>query len=109
MRGSVSNDEAIADLMRYGASEADARLFLGEDATQAGPFLIWPCNAPAFSLFMALKTQWRHAPMGGLLGLDYSAIPPLMDLRGIKKKRRSALFDQIQTLEMATLAALRED
>ena len=86
---------------------ADAAKAFGLEREQVcETYLVWPCNAPAFSLFMALKTQWRHAPMGGLLGLDYSAIPPLMDLRGIKKNRRSALFDQIQTLEMATL---RED
>jgi len=109
VRGSVSDDQAIADLMRYGVSEADARLWLGEDATKPGPFLVWPCNVPAVSLFLDLKTQWRHAPLGGLLGLDYSVVPSVMDLRCIKRKQRARLFDQLQTLEMATLEAMREE
>jgi len=108
VHGGVSDDQAIADLMRYGVSEADAKLWLKEDAP-AGPYLVWPCNAPALWLFLDLKTQWRHAPMGGLLGLDYSAIPPVMDMRGVKRKQRGMLFDQLQTLEMATIEAMRED
>ncbi|HRH13179.1 MAG TPA: DUF1799 domain-containing protein [Azonexus sp.] len=69
---------------------------------------LWPDNWPAFSLFLDLKTQWRPGPMGGVLGLDYAAIAPTMDLRGIKRKRRGDLFDALQAMEAAVLQVVAE-
>jgi Phage related hypothetical protein (DUF1799) len=46
--------------------------------------------------------------MGGVLGLDYAAIVPAMDLRGIKRKRRGELFDALQAMEAAVLQVVAE-
>ena len=46
--------------------------------------------------------------MGGVLGLDYAAIVPAMDLRGIRRKRRGALFDALQAMEMEVLRVVAE-
>ena len=46
--------------------------------------------------------------MGGVLGLDYTAIVPTMELRGIKRKRRGELFDALQAMEMEVLRVVAE-
>lgn len=56
---------------------------------------------------MDLKTQWRRVPFGGASGIDYSALPAVMDLRRIKRKQRPALFDAIRTMEEAALEVFR--
>lgn len=38
------------------------------------PFEIWAENWPAWEAFQLCCTQWRMAPIGGLLGLDYPAV-----------------------------------
>lgn len=33
-----------------------------------------PDNRPAWDLFLACRTQWRAAPMGGTVGMDYGSV-----------------------------------
>lgn len=46
---------------------------------------------------------WRYAPMGGIIGLDYPQIESVLRLRGIKKKKRKKLFEQLQWVERGAL------
>lgn len=57
-------------------------------------------------VFLALDTQWRHAPMGGLLGLDYQAIAPTAQLLGLELDQQA--FHDIRTMEGEVLRLVRE-
>lgn len=58
------------------------------------------------ALFIDLMTQWRMG-MAGPVGLDYTAIPAVMDLRDIPREERSELFDDLRVMESAALEQLR--
>lgn len=69
---------------------------------------VWPDNWQAVMVFRALSTQWR-AGMSGRTGLDYSAIPPVLDLQGIRKpKHRREIFEAIQVMESEALSVFFE-
>lgn len=53
-------------------------------------------------LFCDLQTQWRTG-MAGITGLDYSALPAVFRLRGIKRSEQQSLFDDLRTMEITTL------
>lgn len=69
-------------------------------------FEVWPDNWGAVTLFVDLMSQWRMG-MSGPIGLDYTAIPIVMDLRGISTEDRSALFSEIRVMEAGALEAMR--
>jgi len=54
-----------------------------------------------------MGTQWRSGTAGPT-GLDYSAMPAVMELTGIKKKRRTEVFDGIRVMEGEVLRAWGE-
>ena len=60
---------------------------------------LWPCCAPAVEVFSALRTQWRAAPMGGVIGLDYGAIAPVLRLLGVPRADWRDLFTDLRVLE----------
>lgn len=61
---------------------------------------------PAANLFVDLLTQWRVGT-GGAVGLDYTAIPVVMDLRKVPDEKRGDLFDDLRVMECAALAEMR--
>lgn len=67
---------------------------------------IWPDMANAVLVFCALATQWKHGPMGGLLGLDYSQIRPTADLFSLTIDGQG--FHDIRTMEAEVLKVARE-
>lgn len=67
---------------------------------------VWPDNWGASLLFVDLMTQWRMG-MAGAIGLDYTAIPVVMDLRDVPAEERNSLFDDIRVMESAALEAMR--
>lgn len=69
------------------------------------PFEVWPDNMPSVEVFLDLSSQWRRAGMAGVrTGLDYTAIPAVLALRGIPKKQWPVLFDDIRVMEGAVLS-----
>lgn len=62
-----------------------------------------PENWDALELFLALQTQWRHAPMGGLTGLDYSAVRATMQMHDIPVSRQRQRLDELQLLERGAI------
>lgn len=66
---------------------------------------VWHENWPAVELFLSCSTQWRLAPMGGLLGLDYTALASVMWMR--RERDRRALLDDVRLIERGALAASR--
>ncbi len=69
------------------------------------PVDVWPENLQAFELFEAMRTQWRVA-MGGPVGLDYTVLAWLMDLKRVPLDERAALLDDIRLMESAALAEM---
>lgn len=68
---------------------------------------IWPDNALAVEVFLALSTQWRVG-MAGAVGLDYNAIPFVMRTLGIPHAQRPGVFESLRIMEDAALATMRE-
>lgn len=58
-------------------------------------------------LFCQCNTQWRYGALGGLIGLDYTGVKAVLDLE-LKRKRRKAVFQQIQIMERAALNILNK-
>jgi len=69
---------------------------------------ILPENMAAAELYIATRTQWRRGDKGQLRGMDYAGVLAAMQLRGVKKRKRAALFEQLQALEQATVEAQQE-
>jgi hypothetical protein len=69
---------------------------------------IWPEHAQAVEVFASLLTQWRIGPMGGVVGLDYGAIPPVLEMLGIKRKKWPLLFEQLRVMENEAVKTLNK-
>lgn len=63
----------------------------------------------ASELYLDLQTQWRLGSKGQLIGLDYSAVNSLMDLRQVRRKDKARLFGEVQAMEYATLTAIADN
>lgn len=79
------------------------------DAARRGEFSILPCNLEAARVFWALSTQWRV--VGGMraarVGLDYTAIRPVLEMLEIPDKCWPGVFDSVRIMEAAALAEER--
>jgi hypothetical protein len=71
------------------------------------PVEVWPDNLDAVNVFISMVTQWRPS-FGGVIGLDYAALPAVLDLLNIGRKKRPAVFDEIRVMEDAALQVMRE-
>lgn len=69
---------------------------------------MWPENWLAVSVFTVLSTQWRMAPMGGAVGLDYGAIHPTLRLIGVPRAQWAELFNELRVMESAALQTMRD-
>lgn len=71
---------------------------------------VFPENEVALRVWLAMETQWRGQPMGLAgarpQGLDYVALPVVFDL--LEVADRAKVFRQLQTMEIAALAAMKE-
>lgn len=47
--------------------------------------------------------------MGGATGLDYSAVAAVMDIQGVKPKKRAKMFEHIRIMEAAVLEMWAEN
>lgn len=57
-------------------------------------------------LFIAVQTQWRLAPTGSVVGLDYAAVRAAARAIGVKWRK---VFPSVRVMELETLTALREE
>lgn len=67
---------------------------------------VWDVNRDAVWLFLDLETQWRTlATMRSLvwLGLDYAAADVLMRARGLRRKARHRLLEDLRVMEREAL------
>lgn len=63
---------------------------------------VWPENERAVAIFLDLGTQWRHG-MGGVTGLDYSALWTPIRLRRVPRDEWQEVFEGIRIMERAVL------
>lgn len=70
--------------------------------------LVWPENRTALAVFQAMRTQWRVG-INGRTGLDYAALPEVWRRCGVSHSQRDDVFNDLQFLELAALAAMNED
>lgn len=86
---------------------------LPEDA-QAGPepsehFGVMPDNWESVGWFMLMQRRWQVSEMSGQYRrLDDGALLAQMELRGVKKKHRARLLDELMTMESAALEVLNK-
>lgn len=88
--------------------EAAAAFGLQPEADSAAPpsdkCYLWPCNQVTFAIWQRLQTQWRFAPNGRCLGLDYSAVSDyLCHIRRVPAQERADLFHTLQAMEFEAL------
>lgn len=67
---------------------------------------LWPECVATFNFWNRLQTQWHRDMNGSRMGLNYASVLSCMDLFGVKKKNRSALFREVQAMEFGVLEAL---
>lgn len=75
---------------------------LDDGPVDTGGVEVWPDNADAVRLFVAMATQWRMGS-GGPVGLDYGIVPQLARHLGLRKRRLRAAFNGLQVMEAAAL------
>lgn len=83
----------LEDLRAYGsdASSLPARF------RRPAEFEVWPEHQDAVLLFLKAQTQWRAAPMGGVMGLDYGAVAWLLTLYPVREPQR--VVEDLQVME----------
>nr|WP_275760839.1 DUF1799 domain-containing protein [Ralstonia pseudosolanacearum] len=69
------------------------------------PVEVWPDNAATVAVFAHLGTQWRVGARGPL-GLDYTAIPVVLELLAVPADERAEVFAGIRIMEHAALAEM---
>jgi hypothetical protein len=79
-----------------------------EDVQQETMIEVWPDNWDAVVLFQRLSTQWYHG-FNGPTGMNYNVIQRVARMIGLVVKDWPDFFGQIQTLEHAALAQIREN
>lgn len=68
---------------------------------------IWPDNWATVQAWASLSTQWRLGPSGQLVGLDYAAIMPVLELIGIERAEWSMVFGGLRQMEHEVLSEVQ--
>lgn len=68
----------------------------------------YPDNWHVLELFRALTTQWNLSSHGRLIGLRYEALPVVMDLLGIPRRKRPYVFWALSVMESAVMEVLNK-
>lgn len=85
-------------------SESELAAF-GFAADEVNPDVeIWPDNVETVQCFIGLSTQWKSG-VNGVTGIDYSAIPVVMEMNEVEDKRE--VFGGLQVMEAEVLRLMR--
>lgn len=68
---------------------------------------VYPDVLPAANVLIAMATQWRTG-YAGATGLDYSALPHVFRLLGVRKRDRPSLFEDLRVMESEALRTMRD-
>jgi hypothetical protein len=72
-----------------------------DDATE-----VWPENVHAVNLFQQIGTRWIYGAMGGVAGIRWEAVYPLMDRLGLAPDAREDLLGDLEVMEYAAMEVL---
>jgi hypothetical protein len=100
MGGGVK-DERAQDLKALGLPDEQISKIV-PPAPQNDDFEVLEENWESVQFFLQCQTQWRVGGMGGVIGLDYSAIAFLFSIYKPKKKHR--IMQDLQLMEKTVLA-----
>lgn len=90
------------------ADFAQMGLAIDVDENSTDAFQVWKVNWESLCCFLDCETQWRVAvSLSGqhLLGLDYSAVDVVLR----RTNAGDQVFDDLQVMERAALAAMGEN
>jgi hypothetical protein len=74
----------------------------------ANDFEVWPDHVQAVEVFASLLTQWRLGQKG-VIGLDYAAIPAVLEMKRVGRDDWPELFDQIRVMENEAVKVINGD
>ncbi len=72
-----------------------------------GEIAVWPDNWPVVAAWSLICDQWRVGAMGGVLGLDWSAVKVLLKAQGVKLTKR--LVRGLRMMEREARQVLNEN
>jgi len=100
-------EELKAALAAFGASPEDIRQAVS--ANEVLDFGVWPDNETPLSLLLAMQTQWRTAGLEGRrIGLDYNALPFVIERLGLSREETDQAFFGLQVAEKEVIRVLRD-
>lgn len=94
-----------ADLDAWDASD-DVKAAYSQ-AQEQDEFEVWPENWDTVQLFLLVQTQWRTGSMGGVIGLDYTAIDSAV--RFAEMDVTPEMFKGLRVMESSAVNALNEE
>ena len=77
-----------------------------EEAADEDGFSLWPDNAPDVRAISALRDAMARRPMGGVIGLDYSAVEWVARVCGVQVDAER--LDDLRQMEATALSVWRE-
>lgn len=66
---------------------------------------VWPENVTALQMFKRIGTRWVVG-MGGVTGIRWEAVYPLMDRLGLDDQAWDALLSDLEVMEQAALVEI---
>ena len=67
---------------------------------------IWECNLQAFQFFQRIGTRWVMGGMGGVTGIRWEAVYPLLDRLNLAPEAWDALLSDLEVMERAALVEI---
>lgn len=68
----------------------------------------YPDNWLPLQVFQAMARQWTVASHGAVIGMRYEALPAVLDLMPVPRKRRSDVFWALREMEVEALAVFNK-
>lgn len=78
-----------------------------EDVADNTVVEVWPENWAPMNVLLAMETQWRTV-QGGVTGLDYSVLPMIFTLCGVKRKKQNDVLGALQVMEQEALKQMSQ-
>ena len=67
---------------------------------------VWPENLPALRMFQRIGSRWVFGAMGGVAGIRWEAVYPLMDRLGLEPAEWDALLSDLEIMENAAMEVM---
>jgi hypothetical protein len=66
---------------------------------------VWPENVAVLNVFLSMWTQWRVG-FSGPYGLDYAALPAVMDITNVPTVDRADIFESLRVMEREAISLM---